>query len=138
MVVLTIPRARALWNANGAFKRRLRALRLQSGKHGWKDLLSDIARITNTMLHSALPVHVTPYNIFFGRDTSFETARADITEVWVDWLEDDEQQASIPRVSKVSRDRNSSVLIGRTALIFAPYPIRNNNTGCDTLFCSTH
>jgi putative transposase len=87
--------------ANGAFKRRLRAARLASGKSGWKHLLSDIARITNTTPHSALPAHVTPYEVFFGRPARFETVKADMTEVWVDWLEDDEQHDAIVRVSKV-------------------------------------
>jgi hypothetical protein len=70
--------------ANGAFKRRLQAIKLASGETGWFHLLSDIGKITNTTPHSALPAYVTPYNIFFSRPPRFEIIRADMNEVRVD------------------------------------------------------
>jgi transposase InsO family protein len=85
--------------ANGSFKRRLRALRLSSGETGWYYLLPEIARITNTTAHSALPSQVTPYEVFFGRPPRFETQRADLKEVWVDWLVDSKEQEGVIRVS---------------------------------------
>jgi IS30 family transposase len=87
-------------NANGSFKRRLRAVRMSTSYTGWKDLLSQIMRITNTTNNAALPRYVSPYEVFFGRKPRYETKKADLDEVWVDWLEDSDEQEELVRVSE--------------------------------------
>jgi hypothetical protein len=69
---------------------------------GWKDLLSQIMRITNTTNNAALPRYVSPYEVFFGRKPRYKTKKADLDEVWVDWLEDSDEQEELVRVSEPS------------------------------------
>jgi hypothetical protein len=53
--------------ANRTFKARLQAIQASLGHTGWVDYLSKIALVINTSKCSALPSHVTPYEVHFGR-----------------------------------------------------------------------
>jgi hypothetical protein len=53
--------------ANWTFKARLWAIQASLGRSSWVDCLSEIALVINTSKCSALPSHVTPYEVHFGR-----------------------------------------------------------------------
>jgi hypothetical protein len=53
--------------ANRTFKARLCAIQASLGVYSWVACLPDIALVINTSKSSALPSHVTPYEVHFGR-----------------------------------------------------------------------
>ena len=52
--------------ANRTFKARLQAIQASLGRTSWVDCLSEIALVINTSKCSALPSHVTPFEVHFG------------------------------------------------------------------------
>jgi hypothetical protein len=82
-------------SANKTFKSRLYAQITESGDRNWVAKLPEIAKVINTTRPSGLPLHVTPFEVWYGRPPTQQTpSRALSSLVTAEEEEDDESESA--------------------------------------------